>query len=528
MKKIIWTCGLLYAAAWITHLYIGTVTLRGFFGDGALAFLIHLSTSYVFNTDSQWVHLFSVGFPRDTQLFLNALGLQFALWAHVTDPLALKYTFVFWQFALPGFLYLLLFAVMVRCNKMSWIIYPLISWAILSVPVDWNAVNSTRWAVPTFWMHFVLILFAGPKIQKGPLAAAIILGAAMWGGLYESVVLHCALCLGFGAALWWKENNRTPFLYALASVPGMARAAFDFIATGHAAPNGHHRLIIADFINDPFCLLIACAFVFALLLATFGKKIPRHFIALIFIILAATIVNIFVNPLLSVWVETEMKFDYVLLSAVIMVWMGTQRVLLGKNTPKTALASCMVLLVGTVLWMVQIQQSLSWKNCIDTYEANRGNKTLLFDPQIQPLYKRSEISGTVDRITYGQCLWDWATPWADLLLTPNGQIKQWTYMTFWQNFDFVEKDGTTYLHTNNWSLTTPTFQPDEGYLPLKTLLYDITPLFQRVGLGQLAPRARCQNVEDSGGYWHDYLASLSDADRRLLFVCPRQDIGTSP
>ncbi len=437
--------------------------------------------------------------------------------------MTLKYIFVFWQFALPGFLYLILFTIMLRCNRIVWAIFPLVSWAILSVPLDWNAVNSSRWALPIFWMHFLLVILSGPQLRRWSVVASLALGAAMWGGLYESVVLQCTLCLGFGALLWWRDKNKVPFLYALASVPGAIRAALSFVGSGHAAPNGFHGFMLSYVFMEPYYMFIILALVLILSFGTTAKLLPRYFYALLVFLLISIGFNIFLNPLPSVWQQEGFKFDYVVLSAGLMVAAGALRVLNAPPTGSSMPAASVALLAGALLWFVQLQQTMNWADCQVAYQTQKGDAPILIDAPLMPLFQANSKLEPVSAGQYNQCVWDWVEPWTDVVIKPDGRITQWPIFSFWQYFAFIEKAGTVYLHTNNWSLTSPTFQADEADLPLKTLLYDMTPLYQRVGLGDLAPRARCMDPERSGSYWHNYLVSLDDAGRRLMFVCPRQN-----
>jgi hypothetical protein len=521
MKNLLRSCGIVYLIMWTAHLAIGTAMLRGFFGDGALAFLIHLSQSYIFNTDSQWVHLFTVGFPRDAQLLLNALGLQAALAGHINDPQTFKYIFVFWQFALPGFLYLSLLGILWRTGNMVWAIFPLISWAILSVPVDWNAVNSTRWAMPIFWMHFLLVLLAQQKPKPLTILAAGILGLSMWGGLYESVVAQFGLTVFIGGIIWWREKNITPLLVGFASLPGAVRAFLTLTAGGHAAPNAFRGLALPQMLTEPYAQFILGGLAILFLLGFASRYTPKIVYTVLLTLLCGVGLTIFFNPLPNVWLQTEMRFDYVIGSLGLMALAGLLRLLKQPPRENTIQAATVTLLIGSVLWFVQIQQSFAWQDCQTDYQTNKPRTPVILDPYNESLAAPDAKIGIVDRSRYGQCLWDWATPWADMLLKQDGKISQWSVLSFWQDFRFVEKDGKIFMHTNNWSLTTPTFQPDQMDLPLKTPLYDLTPLYQHTGLGPLFTRVHCKDPETSGSYWYTYLMSLSDDDRRLLYVCPR-------
>jgi len=520
MKKLFWTSLTAYAAAWCTHLYVGTVTLRGFFGDASLAFLIYLSDSSLFNKTSHWVHLFSVASPRDFQLLLSAVGLQAALLLGIEDPNALKHIFVFWQFVSPGLLYLLLFYFLWRQGKIIWAIFPLISWAILSVPVDWASINSTRWAVPLFWMHFFLVLFADKKIRPLPLASVIFLGLAMWGGLYESVVMHGMLCLLIGALLWRQDKNKTPFLYALAALPGMIRTSISYMDVGRISPNGFHEQFLSFIFVHPYFMFIALALCFVFALWYAPRIAPSHFYSFLglFFMTGGIVLE---SPPPSVWWQPELRFDYVILTLALMAWAGTMKVANMSPAQFARPAAIVAFLAGSILWLMQTQQTYDWQDCGRQYAVFKGRKPLIIGNHVASLFKPTPQMSTLPQQEYNGCLWDWATPWTDLLLN-NRPVTQWPIMTFWQDFSFIQKDGETFLHTNNWTLTSPSLLESEADLPLKTKLYDLTPLYQKLGDGPFVTRARCLPAKESGSYWQPHLTALDDDRRRLMFVCPRE------
>jgi hypothetical protein len=521
MKKLFWTTLVAYAAAWCTHLYTATSALRGFFGDASLAFLIYLSNSTLFNKSDNVVHLFSVGFPRDFQLFLSAIGLQVALSLGITDPQTLKYIFVFWQFFLPGFLYLLLFFFLWRAGKTAWIIFPLISWAILSVPIDWASINSTRWAVPLFWMHFFLVIFADRKIRPVPLVATVLLGGAMWGGLYESVVLHGLLCMALSALLWYRDKNKTPLLYALAALPGMIRTVSSYIGVGHTSPNGFHEQMLSYMFVHPYFLFIGLALCFIFVLWFASRIVPSHFFVFMGLFFMAGGIVLEAPPP-SVWWQSEVRFDYIVLTLALMAWAGTMKAFGLSPASFARPAASVAFLTGTILWLMQSQQTYNWLDCNAQYNANKGDKPLIIGNGISSLFKATDKMSILPQQDYSSCVWDWATPWTDLLLNGDKPIKQWPILTFWQDFSFIEKDGTPYLHTNNWTLTSPSVLVSGADLPIKTKLYDLTPLYQELGDGPLVERTSCMPPEQSGGYWQKHLTGLDDDKRRLMFACPRQ------
>ena len=522
LTKLFWVSLCAYAAAWSAHLAVGTATLRGLFGDASLAFFIYLSKTSLFNASGNIVHLFSVAAPRDFHLLLSGIGLQMALLVGVCDPEVLKHFFVFWQFAVPGLLYILLFYFLWRAKKTSWAIFPLISWAILSVPIEWASINSTRFAMPLLWMHFFLVLFADRKIKTLPLASALLLGFAMWDGLYENVVLHGLLCLLLGLLLWRRDKNTTPLLFAAMVLPGMIRTALSYIDIGHTAPNGFHEMLLTLIFVDPYFLFIALAlcFVFAL---WFASKIEssHFFVFLGLFFMAGGIVIEAPKP--SVWWQSEIRFDYVILSLALMVWAGTMHI--ARLTPQAFArhAAIITFLTGTVLWLIQGQQSYDWRACYQQYRSDRGDKTLIIGDRVASLYATGDNTKIINQAEHAECLWDWSMPWMDLLLQGNQPTIQWPIMTFWQDFSFIEKDGLPYLHTNNWTLTSPSLQTSGADLPLKTKLYDLTPLYQSLGYGAFIERTNCLKAEDSGDYWRAHLMSLDNNKRREMFVCPKAE-----
>lgn len=523
MRKLFWTTLVAYTAAWCTHLYTGTAALRGFFGDASLAFLIYLSDSTLFNKAGHVVHLFKVGFPRDFQLFLSALGLQAALTLGIQDPDTLKYIFVFWQFFLPGFLYLLVFFFLWRAKKTVWIIFPLISWAILSVPIDWASINSTRWAVPLFWMHFFLVLFADTKIRPLPLAATIFLGLAMWGGLYESVVLHGLLCMTIGVLLWRRDKNKIPFLYALAAVPGMIRTILSYVNVGYASPNGFHEQMLTYVFIHPYFLFIGLALCFIFVLWFAPRIESSHFFVFLGLFFMAGGIVLEAPPP-SIWWQSEVRFDYVVLSLALMAWAGSMKVYGLSPAAFAGPAATVTFLTGSILWLMQSQQTFDWQQCTAAYDANKGNRPLIIGDNVASLFQANDKINVLKQGDYNSCIWDWTTPWTDLLLRKdkpaNNPITQWPLLTFWQDFSFIKKDGEPYLHTNNWTLTSPSLQVSGADLPLKTPLYDLTPLYQALGDGPFVDRIGCMDPAKSGSYWQKHLTALDDAKRHQMFVCP--------
>lgn len=521
MKKLFWSSLVAYGAAWFAHLYSGTATLRGFFGDASLAFLIYLSDTPLFNKTSHFVHLFSVASPRDFQLFLSAIGLQVALWLGIIDPQTLKYIFLLWQFLLPGLLYLLLFFFLWRNGKISWAIFPLISWAVLSAPVDWASINSTRWAIPLFWMHFYLVLFADKKIQPLPLVATTVLALAMWGGLYESVVLHGILCFAIAGLAWYYEKNKTPLLYAAAAVPGMVRTALSYIDIGYTSPNGFHEQLLSYVFLHPYFLFMGFALCFIFVLWFAPRIVPSHFyIFLGIFFMAGGIVLEAPSP--SVWWQSEVRFDYVVLSLALMAWAGSMKFFDLSPTNFAMPAATVALLTGSFFWLMQSKQTFEWQDCSQQYKEHKGDHPLIISDRIASLFQTGDKATVLKQEDYVSCLWDWATPWTDLLLNSDKPVTQWPVLTFWQDFSFIEKNGEPMLHTNNWTLTSPSLLVSAADLPLKTPLYDMTPLYNSLGDGPLAKRAECMKPEESGPYWEKHLASLDDNKRRLMFVCTRQ------
>ncbi|MFY9287445.1 MAG: hypothetical protein WAO98_02975 [Alphaproteobacteria bacterium] len=496
-EKLFWLSAFSYSASWIAYLFVYTKALRGFFGDGALAFLIYLSNSYVFLKPSHWIYLFSVGFPRDAHLLLNSIGLQVALWLNVQDPMVFKYIYVLWQGALPGILYFILFTVLWRTKNISWGVFPLISWAILSIPVEWNALNSARVAMPIFWMHFLLVILAGQHIKLWPTLGAALLGFALVGGLYESVMLHCALCVGLGTILWIYKKNITSLFYALAAVPGALRAFYSYWTVGHTAPNDFQFLTLPSSIFESYFFFICVALFLIVVIGI--RKLSSKYVWLPLIILLFPAINAFTGNDVSIWQQGNMRFDYALLTLGLMAWAGILR-LQGNTTVSFALpAATTALATGTLLWVMQIEQTYSWQNCRAAFETARQYKGVSFSPE------------------FNQCRWDWTTPWMNLLLADGGRVSDWPVLTFWQKFDFVKKDGETYLHTNNWTLTSPSLHVSEGYLPIKTLLYDLSGIQNTFKQRQHG----CIQPEQAGSYWYKHLLDLDDENRKLMSVCPR-------
>jgi len=518
-KTLFWASLSAYAAAWAAHLAVGTATLRGFFGDASLAFLIYLSETSLFNKAHNIVHLFSVGSPRDFQLLLSAVGLQAALLFGIQDPQSLKYIFVLWQFALPGLLYLLLFYFLWRVKKISWAIFPLVSWAVLSVPIEWASINSTRFAMPLFWMHFFVVLFADRKIKTLPLVSSLLLGFAMWSGLYESVVLHGSLCLLLAGLLWRRDKNTTPLLYAAMALPGMIRTSLSYFDIGHTSPNGFHELLLPLVFTHPYFLFIALALCFIFTLWFAPKIEASHFYVFLgLFFMAGGIVIEAPEP--SVWWQSETRFDYVILTLALMAWSGTMYVARLSPTSFAKYAAVVTFLTGTILWLMQGQQSYDWQTCYQQYRSDRGDKPLVIGDRVASLFNSGDKAKTLTQSNHAECLWDWSAPWTDLLMQGNQATSQWPLMTFWQDFSFIEKDGTPYLHTNNWTLTSPSMQVTGADLPLKTKLYDLTPLYQSLGNGPFIERAHCMKAEDSGDYWRKHLTALDNIKRSDMFVCP--------
>jgi hypothetical protein len=182
------------------------------------------------------------------------------------------------------------------------------------------------------------------------------------------------------------------------------------------------------------------------------------------------------------------------------------------------LAAIIALMTGSVLWITQIHGTTEWKTCRAFNAAHEGQKPLLLDWSQFAFFAPDPKIMFIP--THG-CEWTWAEPWTRLLLADRGQIHQWPLYTFWQDFSFVKKDGQVFLHTNNWTLTSPSAYVSSGDLPLKTLLYDLTPLYQQVGDGDLFHRARCLKPEEADGYWRNHLMMIDDAQREAMHVCPR-------
>lgn len=520
MNKLFWSCLVAYSAAWLTHLYTATATLRGFFGDASLAFLIYVSQSNLFNRNGNWIHLFSVGFPRDFQLFLSGIGLQLALILGIQDADTIKHIFIFWLLVSPGLLYLLLFFFLWRRGKTVWIIFPLISWAILSVPVDWASMNSTRWAVPIFWMHFYLVLFADRKIRALPLVSALFLGFAMWAGLYESVVLHGALCLCLGALLWRRDKNVTPFIFALVALPGMIRTAVSYMTMGNASPNGFHEQMLTYVFLHPYFLFIGLALCFIFTLWFTPRIVPSHFYVFLGLFFMAGGI-VMEAPPPSIWWQSEVRFDYVVLTLALMAWAGSMELFSLPPTNFALPGAIVALLTGSVLWLMQSQQTYEWQACTNKYNERKGEQPLIVSNHIASLFKQSEKISQLNQDDYAGCLWDWTTPWTDLIMHGDKAITQWSILTFWQDFSFIKKNGSTYLHTNNWTLTSPSIHVSDADLPLKTKLYDLTPLYEKLGDGPFLDRVRCLAPEESSTYWQKHLTGLDDAKRQQMFVCPR-------
>ncbi len=520
-KTVFWAALIGCCLMWVIHVAISTASLQGLSDDTSLVFLKYLSHSYMFNQDSSWVHLFAVGYPREAQFALNALSLQALLTLGVQNADTFKYTFVLWQYALPGFLYLGLFYGLYRHGKAAWAIFPLMCWALLSVPVDWNPVNNTRWAVPFFWMYFFLVLFARPTINRWPLAGALVLGALMWGGLYETVIALCGLCLAFGAAVAWREKNKTPFLFALASVPGAIRAELSYITSGQMAPNSFHGILLPYVLNCPYFLLIVLtfAFIFVLAVAPNGKRRMLEIIFGAIIFIAALVVISDKQP--PEWAMTTMKYDYAVLPFGLMLWAAGLRVMQKPPVAYALPVATLTLFVGAVLWFMQIEKSQEWQTCRESYETDKKNHFLLVDAQYMALMKPDSRLSPVYGPKYHSCLWGHYTSWADMLQSPEGRIENWSLLSFWNDFTFIEKNGAVYLHTNALTPVSPAMLSGDEDFPLKTPLYDITPLYEKAGLGPLFPRSRCMMPFEGGSYLYNHLLLLSDKQRAGMFVCPR-------
>lgn len=530
---------LLYFVAWGWHLYANTMILRGFWGDGAMEFLVHLSRSYIFtnetpNASNVWVHLFSVGNPRDGALFLNALGLQAALWLHVTDPSTLKHIFVLWQYALPGLLYIALIFALWRTGRIIWAVFPLLSWAVISVPVDWNAVNNTRWAVPLFWMHVMLCLHAQPHLrwrnEIPALIALVILGALMTAGLYESVVGQLLLLMITGAVIWRREGNNRPFLYALAAVPGALSALSSYLATGQNAANGFHGLVLPDIIDHPYAVFMMTALAALPALVLWPIRYRSVLYILMPVVFMVIGLRLFTTPPLMTWPQVNFRFDYILMAMGLMAFAAlcrcadksfTEQGLIERVREIAPPLVLFTLCAGAVLWDQQVIGSYYWQQCTMHYRSMKGDKPLLISAELVPLIKFNPATmQPYNRGEVSACIWDWTNPWTDLLTARDGRVAQWSLSTFWQYFEFVRKDGAVYLHTNNWTLNNPSVQESDGWLPLKTGLYDLTPLYDKIGPGPLFPRAQCMPATAADPDWQSHLLSLTDDQRRAMFVCP--------
>ena len=523
MKRFFPVSAALFAILWGAHLVIGTWALRGFFGDGSLAFLLNLSHSYVFNQPGHLIYLYDAGTPREAQFFLNSLGLQVALIFNIHDAQVLKYIFNFWQFALPGFLYLLLFAVLWRTKNIAWGIFPLLSWAVLSAPVDWNAVNSSRWAVPIFWMHVLLVILAGKKIRAAPALAVAAIGLLMLGGLYETVVLQAVLTLAIGGVIGWREGNRVPLIYAAAAIPGAIRAGLSYFAGGgDQLPNGFHQLTVIGAFPDPYILFIVTAVAGSLVSIVSTARAQRMFAVPVIAALIGCGVSVMISGLPDLWLQVGMRFDYLLLSFALMAVAGIMRVTGRAPQIETAIPTAhMILISGAFLWALQIAGTFAWQDCRAVYEQDKGDAALIVGRELLPLFRPRPQIQAIGMGQYSQCQWDWAEPWEDLLTAPDGQARRWEQFTFWQDFGFITRDGQAYLYSNNGTLVPPSAHQADILLPLKTLLYDLTPLYHRVGAGDLFPRAVCMNPAASSDYWRGYLEKLDDRKRGQLFVCPR-------
>ncbi|MBV8060732.1 MAG: hypothetical protein JO253_04315, partial [Alphaproteobacteria bacterium] len=428
---------LLYFTAWGYHLYVDTALLRGFWGDGAMEFLVHLSRSYVFTNepprlDNIWVHLFSVGNPRDGALFLNALGLQAALWLNITDASTLKHIFVFWQYALPGFLYLGLIVTLWRTGRAAWAIFPLVSWTVCSVPVDWNAVNNARWAVPLFWMHVMLCLHARPgktwRDEAPALVALGLLGALMLAGLYESVVGQLALTAAAGFYIRHKEGNNRPLLYSLAALPGAIGALWSYLATGQNAQNGLHEFILPKVLP---LFPVAALIILPVLAVPILALTPPRARPFVYAILPACLIywgiRMVVTPPLPIWEQVNFRFDYIFMALGLMTMAAACRCL--QNLPQVAperWAAPVVLLAlctGALLWQQQVTQSGDWRSCMDDYQSMKSDKPLLLSAELRPLIQFNDTTmQAYNRRAVHRCLWDWATPWTDMLMSQDGRV----------------------------------------------------------------------------------------------------------
>jgi hypothetical protein len=451
---------------------------------------------------------------------LNTLALQVALWADVRDPTVLKHVFLRWEYALPALLYAGVFVFLWRTKKIVWGIFPLIGWAILSPSVDWNPINSTRWAMPLLWMHFFFVLFVPQKQGRYSMTGVAMLGLAMLGGLYESVVLYAVLVGLLGLGLWWREKNRVPFYYALAALPGALRSVWSMWSTSDLAPNSFHGIILPYVLAQPYFLFILLTLIVVIGLMFLPRRLLPT-VALFSGVGLLTYAAIVLSSLLPMpWAETEMKYDYAILTLVLMVLCAAMR--LTGRSPETFVMSVtpIVLLAGAVLWMVQIQQTYEWQDCRDAYGKERQGAARWLDAPLAGLIRNNPAIGKFNKDRYYRCLWGQYTPWTDLLLAQDGQVRSWSMTVFWQDFSFVQKSGGIYLHTNGLSLVSPAFQSGDADLPLKTLLWDLTPLYKRVGLGDLFPRVRCLPVAESDPYWTHHLEQLNDEQRQRMFVCP--------
>jgi hypothetical protein len=212
-----------------------------------------------------------------------------------------------------------------------------------------------------------------------------------------------------------------------------------------------------------------------------------------------------------------MRFDYIAWSLVLMVWACVVRILNARQINFAVPMAIVVFTIGTVLWVVQTEQTADWQSCNVDYQASKARDTLLVSSGLLPLYA-PDPNITPFRSRF--CQWDWATPWADMLFSKTGIVDSWTILTFWQNFDFIKKDGTPYLHTNNWTLTSPSILASEADLPLKTLLYDLTPLYSKLGDGPFLKHIHCVPPAMSGSYWYRHLELLDDQKRLAMNVCP--------
>ncbi len=516
-------CAALYLLAWCWHLYINTAALRGFWGDGSIEFLIHLSHTPLMGGTSSWVHLFPVGMPRDGSLFLNAIGLQLALWAHIQDPQTYKYIYVFWQYALPGFLYLALFYFLYRNRLLAWAVFPLLSWAICSVAVDWSAVNNTRWAVPIFWMHFFVVITANRNSGIKSFLALAALSLLLLAGLYESVVAQTGLLLGLGAYFWIYKNNNRPFFYALAAIPASIRALYDYITVGQYEPNSFHGFALQQLYAHPYGQVIMLGLLFPLALIATPKSarvFPLGIFLLTFIYLA---VQLLLNPALSPWIQSALRFDYIALSFALM---GIAGVCFYRNQPPTdwgAPTAIAALLIGSLFWFFQTLQTDIWQSCTQEYHHIRGNKPLTTTTGLSHFLTPNDKTTILSPRQNLWCIWDWTMPWFDLLTAPQGRVTQWPLFTFWQDFAFIEKNNAVYLHTNNWTMTSPSVIETSVDLPLQTPLYDLTPLYHATGLGDLYSRDHCIQPKNTPDHWPKHLATLDNAHRQKMHVCPAQE-----